>query len=77
MKDSNQKSILNFLESNHYAKITDISQSLYLSPSTVRRALNDLQSKGLVTRKHGGVQINNENNYFPSFRFRTHQNSIE
>ena len=77
MKEINQKAILSFLEANHYAQITEISQKLYLSPSTVRRTLNELQDKGLVTRKHGGVQINNENNYFPSFRFRTHQNSIE
>ena len=77
MKDTNQKLILDYLESNHYAQITDISQKLYISPSTVRRTLNELQAKGLVTRKHGGVQINNENNYFPSFTFRTHQNSIE
>lgn len=77
MKDTNQKLILDYLEANHYAQITDISQKLYISPSTVRRTLNELQAKGLVTRKHGGVQINNENNYFPSFTFRTHQNSIE
>ena len=74
MKDTNQKLILDYLEANHYAQITDISQKLYISPSTVRRTLNELQAKGLVTRKHGGVQINNENNYFPSFTFRTHQN---
>lgn len=77
MKDINQKAILDYLEENHYAQITEISQKLYVSPSTVRRTLNELQAKGLVTRKHGGVQLNDENNYFPSFTFRTHQNSIE
>ncbi len=77
MKDINQKAILTYLEENHYAQIVDIAEKLYISPSTVRRALNELQAKGLVTRKHGGVHLNNENNYFPSFTFRIHQNSIE
>ncbi len=77
MKDTNERAILNYLEANHYAQITEIAKELYVSPSTVRRTLNELQQKGLVTRKHGGVQINDENNYFPSFTFRTHQNSIE
>ncbi len=77
MKEKQEKEILDFLQNNQYASIEELAQQLYISPSTVRRKLNDLQSKGLVTRVHGGVQLNDTNNFFPSFTFRVHQNSLE
>lgn len=77
MKDNQEKEILEILQSNQYATIDDMASKLYVSPSTVRRKLNVLQKKGLVTRTHGGAQLNDENNFFPSFTFRVHQNSFE
>ena len=55
----------------------ELSNSLGVSTSTVRRTLELLQQKGLVTRTHGGVKINGDNNFSPSFTFRIHQNSFE
>lgn len=77
MKDNQEKEILQLLQNQEHATIEQISQSLYVSPSTVRRKLNALQSKGLITRTHGGAQLNDTNNFFPSFTFRVHQNSFE
>ena len=77
MKDTQEKELLQLLQDREYATIEDIAEALYVSPSTVRRKLNLLQSKGLVTRTHGGAQLNNNNNFFPSFTFRVHQNSFE
>lgn len=77
MKDHQEKEILEILQSNQYVTIDEIAAKLFVSPSTVRRKLNALQRKGLVTRTHGGAQLNDDNNFFPSFTFRVHQNSFE
>ena len=77
MKDLQEKKLLEYLETNQFASIEDLSAHLYVSPSTVRRKLTDLQTKGLVIRTHGGAKINDENNFSPSFTFRIHQNSFE
>ncbi len=77
MKENQEKDILEILQNNQYASIEELSEKLYVSPSTVRRKLDLLQKKGLVTRTHGGAQLNDENNFFPSFTFRVHVNSFE
>ena len=77
MKDNQENEILELLRQKNHANIDEIAKSLYVSQSTVRRKLSALQEKGLVTRTHGGAQINDEHDFFPSFRFRSHQNSLE
>ena len=77
MKESREKKILEILEKQQYATVEHLSASLFVSDSTIRRALQALQEKGLVTRTHGGVKINSDNNFSPSFTFRIHQNSFE
>lgn len=77
MKEKQEKDILELLQNNQYASIEELSKKLFVSPSTIRRKLNALQKKGLITRTHGGAQLNDENNFFPSFTFRVHQNSYE
>lgn len=77
MNENQEKEILEMLQSQQYASIDEIANKLFISPSTVRRKLNNLQQKGLITRTHGGAQLNDKNNFFPSFTFRVHQNSFE
>ena len=77
MKENQEKEILELLQNNQYATIDELAEKLYVSPSTIRRKLNSLKQKGLVTRTHGGAQLNDDNNFFPSFTFRVHQNSFE
>lgn len=77
MKDDIENKILEILRGEQSAEIETIAQQLFISPSTVRRKLTQLQQKGLVTRTHGGAKLNDERNFFPSFTFRTHQNSLE
>lgn len=77
MNDNQEKEILDLLQEKQSATIDELARKLFVSPSTVRRKLTSLQQKGLVTRTHGGAQINDENNFFPSFTFRSHQNSLE
>ena len=77
MKISQEKKILEILETQQYASVEELSAILCVSTSTIRRSLEILQQKGLVTRTHGGVKINSDNNFSPSFTFRIHQNSFE
>lgn len=77
MKENQEKEFLQLLQSRQYATIEELSKKLFISPSTVRRKLDALEKKGLVTRTHGGVRINDESNFSPSFTFRIHQNSLE
>ena len=77
MKISQEKKILEILETQQYASVEELSAILCVSTSTVRRTLETLQQRGLVTRTHGGVKINSDNNFSPSFTFRIHQNSFE
>ena len=77
MKENQEKEILEYLQNAQYATIDELAEKLFVSPSTVRRKLNDLQKKGLITRTHGGAQLNDDNNFFPSFTFRVHENSFE
>ena len=77
MKEIQEKELLNFLQETQYASVEDLATKLQTSTSTIRRALNALQEKGLVTRTHGGAKLNDENSFLPSFTYRIHQNSLE
>ena len=77
MKITQEKKVLEILETQQYASVDELSTVLGVSTSTIRRTLEILQQKGLVTRTHGGVKINSDNNFSPSFTFRIHQNSFE
>ena len=75
MSKTQEKEIFEFLTKKQFAQVEEIATSLNVSSSTVRRKLNTLQERGLVIRKHGGAQVADVNEYFPSFTFRAHQNS--
>ena len=77
MKDIKEKELLEILSDNKFIKIEELAEKLAVSPSTVRRKLTELQSRGLVQRLRGGAQLNDEKNYFPKFSFRSHMNSLE
>ncbi len=77
MKDNKEKEILEFLQVKQFSTVEQIAESLFLSPSTVRRKLNVLQDKGLISRTHGGAKINDSNNLLPGFTFRFHKNIKE
>ena len=77
MKITQEKKVLEILETQQYASVDELSTILGVSTSTIRRTLESLQQKSLVTRTHGGVKINSDNNCSPSFTFRIHQNSFE
>ncbi len=77
MNDTYQAKLLEILQEKKTATIEELSALTFVSPSTVRRKLTEMQKTGLITRTHGGAKINDDNNFFPSFTFRSHQNSFE
>ena len=77
MIDDQERKLLTILQNDEHIGIDQLAKALYISPSTVRRKLDTLQKKGLVTRTHGGAKLNNQNSFYPSFTFRVHQNSFE
>lgn len=77
LKDSTEQQILNYLQKKDVVSVQEIADEIYVSTSSVRRKLNDLQNKGLIIRTHGGAKINDNENLFPSFSYRSRQNSFE
>ncbi len=69
--------LLKILQEKKTATIEELAALTFVSPSTVRRKLTEMQKTGLITRTHGGAKLNDESNIFPSFTFRAHQNGFE
>ena len=61
MKETQEKKILEILQTKEYASVDELATAIFASPSTVRRALDTLEEKKLVTRTHGGAKIKQEN----------------
>lgn len=55
-----QKQILEMLNCQHFLTVEDLAEALYISPSSIRRDLTDLQNQGFVRRTHGGVSLMEE-----------------
>lgn len=49
--------ILDFLREQQYADLHSLAEAFEISPSTVRRALSELEAEGLIRRHHGGASI--------------------
>ncbi|MBQ9783329.1 MAG: DeoR/GlpR transcriptional regulator [Clostridia bacterium] len=52
-----EKQILELLQEQRFASVTDLAAALYTSPSSIRRDLTHMQSAGLVRRNYGGVVL--------------------
>lgn len=53
--EDRKQQILNLLKENGSVKVTELSQKFKVSEVTVRAYLTDMESKGLLTRIHGGA----------------------
>lgn len=52
-----QGEILKILKDKGYAKVEELSALTYISPSSVRRDLQYLESMGIVEREYGGARL--------------------
>lgn len=63
-----QQIIIEILNEKSSIKVNEISSLLNVSESTIRRDLQEMEEKNLLTRTHGGaVGLDNKTNYEPSF----------
>ncbi|MBQ9359062.1 MAG: DeoR/GlpR transcriptional regulator [Abditibacteriota bacterium] len=73
MKRERQDLILKILKEHGVIKVVDLVPRFSNSVMTLRRDLDELEERGLVTRVHGGAVLSKENNdnlYQPSFQRR-------
>jgi DeoR/GlpR family transcriptional regulator of sugar metabolism len=52
-----ENQIMEILKETTYATVDYLSQKLFISPSSIRRDLTNLENRGLVKRTHGGVSL--------------------
>lgn len=66
--------IRKILSGEGYATVRQLSQWLYTSESTIRRALCSLEKQGIVKRSYGGAELLKSSMYAPTFDARVHHN---
>ncbi len=72
-----KEEILEILEKFDYVTVNYLAEVLCISPSSIRRDLAALESRGLVKRTHGGVSaVNKEEKNLVPFEMRMQKNSI-
>ena len=74
LKNEREQEILATLQSKGYLSVRQLSEALYISESTVRRALAALEREGCIKRSYGGAEPLTKHTYAPSFDARAHQN---
>lgn len=55
VSESRKEQILDLIRKNGSVRVADLSKSFKVSEVTVRNYLSDMESKGLLTRTHGGA----------------------
>jgi len=65
LKEYRKEELLRRIESAGYISVEELSRQLFISQSTVRRNLTELEQAGFVRRTHGGVEIYDESYHAP------------
>ena len=71
-----KEQVLKLLEEEGFLTVKRLSERLYISQSSIRRYLTDLQNAGLVHRTHGGVTLAEAVSHLPSLNNRMTQNTV-
>jgi DeoR/GlpR family transcriptional regulator of sugar metabolism len=69
--------ILQYLEQNGKAKVTELAQVLSVTPETIRRDLRQLENQGVLTRTHGGALMKKQKEADYPYQVRIMKNSAE
>lgn len=75
--EERQQKIAELLSEQSSIKVSTISQVFNVSESTIRRDLQEMEEKGLLTRTHGGAVGINRTNFEPSFKDKEDANRDE
>jgi len=74
LKNEREQEILTMLRQDGYISVKTLSEKLYASESSIRRALTGLEGKGLVRRTYGGAELLEHHTNVVSFGARAHHN---
>lgn len=72
-----EKEIMKLLKETTYATVDYLSEKLFISPSSIRRDLTNLENCGLVKRTHGGVSLLSAQPGMAPFSIRLQENKRE
>ncbi len=76
-KNEREQEILHYLNEYSYLTVEFLSRKMNVSASSIRRDLSGLESRGIVKRSYGGVELNNSGNRTVPFSMRLHENAAE
>jgi DeoR/GlpR family transcriptional regulator of sugar metabolism len=76
-RNEREDEIIRILSDSNYMTVENLARKLFISPSSIRRDLTDLEKRGVVNRSYGGVQLANSINRIVSFDMRSHENLNE
>lgn len=74
MKNTREEEILSILKKQQFASVKYLSDVLFISPSSIRRDLSQMERAGLVERSYGGVILREELHSAPPFPVRSERN---
>lgn len=72
-----EKEIMNLLRRNDYATVEYLAEKIHISQSSIRRDLQRLELKGMITRSYGGAELKESVNRQIPFALRSHKNMQE
>lgn len=73
LREERKKELLSRISEAKYITVEALSRQMYISPSTIRRNLAELEKAGYVKRSHGGVELWDASEHAP-LRLRVHKN---
>jgi len=76
LKQERQEEILQMLNARRYCTVAHLAKALYVANITVRRDLEEMERKGLLTRCHGGATLPDYENREVPFEIRDKENSV-
>ncbi len=69
-KNERFREIMNILREEGYTTVEELSKRLYISPSSIRRDLTELEKQSMVRRSYGGVELAKNNSRAVPFSMR-------
>ncbi len=69
--------VIQYLEQNGKAGVTELATLLNVVPETIRRDLRELEKQGVLTRTHGGALLKNKKEADFPYEIRAMKNSLE
>jgi Transcriptional regulators of sugar metabolism len=75
--EERQQQIMDLIEKKSSLKVSELAQSFKVSESTIRRDLQEMEEKGMLTRTHGGALGISKTNFEPSFKEKETKNTDE